>query len=65
MQSIFHFTDSICQFALDKHPNDEFDYKNGVKMFYVTYYAEKCNKAICDTEYAKGELSNSNVTSII
>ena len=50
---------------MDKNPNNEFDYKNGVKMFYVTYYAEKCNKAICDTEYAKGELSNSNVTSII
>ena len=50
---------------MDKHPNDGFDYKNGVKMFYVRYYAERYNKAICNPEYAKGELSNSNVTSII
>ena len=50
---------------MDKHPNDEFDHKNGVKMFYVRYYAEKYNKAICDPEYAKGELFNLNITSFI
>ena len=38
----------IDEIAWDKHPDDEFDYKNGEKLSYVKYYAEKYNKAIRD-----------------
>ena len=38
----------IDEIAWDKHPDDEFDYKNGEKLSYVKYYADKYNKSIRD-----------------
>jgi len=38
----------IDEIAWDKHPADEFDGRNGEKMSYVKYYAQKYNKSIRD-----------------